>query len=314
MEDLTFPTVLCPFYLEDAKLFINIYERLYLNKDPTEATLLDWREKISKDEKTYIDGIVARLNNAMNIFTKDGFAFVKLSSRSAKDAPLIQKNFKTIYHEKLSSVPEEEKEAENTKITCLLQAAFDALKVKTGSDVIDMFIRSERVYQDLLLAAVNQVDKYNENFVIRKFVDIDVDMEFRCFVFNGLLHAISQYNYLIYSKRLVEKKEEISLAIQNFFKDSVKPKLSIPGFPQDFVIDFAICKEDGDIMKIWVIEINPFISTTDGAMFSWEIEYEMLTGKQGFHFRIVEKPKPGAMAMLPQSVRAMLKSTETLRK
>lgn len=67
-------------------------------------------------------------------------------------------------------------------------------------------------------------------------------------------------------------------------------------------------------MKIWVIELNPFISTTDGALFSWESEYEMLTGKQGFHFRITEKPKPGAMTMLPQSVRTMMKNTESPQK
>ena len=58
--------------------------------------------------------------------------------------------------------------------------------------------------------------------------------------------------------------------------------------------------------KFWVIEINPYLETTDGALFSWQHEKHILEGKEGFQFRITEKPKPGAKAMLPYSVRSLM--------
>lgn len=192
-------------------------------------------------ESKHIETIEARLDKAMDIYTKDGFAFVKLSSRSAKDAPLLQSKLKTIYQEKILLCQPEEQDLENTKIFCLLQAAFDFMKVKTAADVMDMFVRSERVYQDLLLAAVNRPEVYNTNFVIRKFVDIPVDMEFRGFVNDGTLNAISQYNYLIFSKRLVELKEALHRQVLSFFNDVVAPKLRSSNFPKNYVIDFAVC-------------------------------------------------------------------------
>ena len=56
-----------------------------------------------------------------------------------------------------------------------------------------------------------------------------------------------------------------------------------------------------------MIEINPYLETTDGALFSWNTERHLLEGKDGFHFRIAERPKPGAIAMMPSNARAILK-------
>lgn len=178
----------------------------------------------------------------MDVYTKDGYAFVKTSSRSAKDAPLVQGRFKELFLSELKTYPDKEI-TENTKIFCLLKAAFVALRVKTADEVVDMFIRSERIYQDLLLAAVNQVDKYEEHFVIRKFVDIDVDMEFRGFVWNYELVALSQYNYAICSERLVAEKEKFSNMVKNYYNTKIKPKLEKTKFPPKSIVDFAICDQ-----------------------------------------------------------------------
>lgn len=214
--------------------------RLYLNKDSTYILTTDWRDKLSDDEKMIIGKLTARLQDSMNTFTTDGFAFVKTSSRSAKDAPMVQGRFKDLYLSELQSYPQEER-SENLQISCLLKAAFEALKVKTAEQVIDMFIRSERIYQDLLLAAVNQVEMYNEHFVIRKFVHIDIDMEFRGFVQGHDLVALSQYNYLIYSKRLVEEKEKYGKMVKDYYNQKIRPKLENTGFPENSIIDFAVC-------------------------------------------------------------------------
>ncbi|XP_033730566.1 cell division cycle protein 123-like [Pecten maximus] len=312
LSDVTFPTVTCPFTLDDAKLFIECYKRIFDNKDAETTMMTDWKAALASTEKEHLADLTKRLDSAMSIFTEeDGCAFVKLSSRSAKDAPMLQTRLKDMYKDALGTFEENEQKQENTKIICLLQAAFDAMRVTCADEVIDMFVRSERVYQDLLLAAVNRPEVYDENFVIRKFIPIDVDMEFRGFAYKGQLTALSQYNYMIYSERLVAKKEAIAKRILEFFNASVQPKLSSDSFPREFIIDFAVCNVEAgeDSWKLWVIELNPFLSSTDGAMFSWEHEKNLLTGNDGFHFRVVPRPKPGSLTMLPTSVRAILKDS-----
>ena len=45
----------------------------------------------------------------------------------------------------------------------------------------------------------------------------------------------------------------------------------------DYVADFAVDNED----RIWIIELNPFEPSTDGAMFSWHRESSILRGEGG---------------------------------
>ena len=184
-----------------------------------------------------------RLEKVMKRYTDtEGHVFVKTSSRSAKDAPMYQKQFATLYNKELSRVSTEEKTSENVQIICLLKAAFQALKMTSAEQVIDTFVTSERIYQDMLLA-VKQRDRFHENFVVRQFVEIDVDMEFRGFVFHGELNALSQYNYLIYSEELLKKKKWIADIIQTFYDDKIWPKLKTAGYTNKFIIDFAVCKQ-----------------------------------------------------------------------
>ncbi len=88
-------------------------------------------------------------------------------------------------------------------------------------------------------------------------------MEFRGFCYKGKLNALSQYHHLMYSPKLLEMKESLGERILNYFETDVKPKFSTLDF--SYIIDFAVTKD-----KIWVIELNPFLETTDGCLFSWQ--------------------------------------------
>jgi len=62
-------------------------------------------------------------------------------------------------------------------------------------------------------------------------------------------------------------------------------------------------------MKVWVIELNPFMETTDGALFSWQHERHLLEGNSNKPlFRITEKARPGSWTMLPISIRQWIKN------
>lgn len=304
LQEDTFPTKYCPLYLQEAQMIMAVYERLYKNLDAPQIADINWRESLTLEEGELIQTIEDRLQKVMNNFliTESDYVFVKTSSRSAKDAPMAQKNFKEMYQEFLLQEPEEARMTENSQIICLLKAAFRAMRLRSASQVMEMTMRSERIYQDMLLA-LEFKDTFHENFVVRLFVDIDVDMEFRGFVFNGSLVALSQYNYLICSHPLIDKKEELQEKIQEFYENTLKPKLESSNFVKDFIIDFAVGSQDE---KLWVIEINPFLVTTDAALFSWEHERHLLEGKEGFQFRITTRPKPGAKTMLPHSVKMLL--------
>ena len=63
--------------------------------------------------------------------------------------------------------------------------------------------------------------------------------------------------------------------------------------------------------KVLIIELNPFLNTTDGALFSWEHEKSILEGdsNKNFVFRITERPKTGSKAMLPTHLRSLISNS-----
>jgi len=92
-----------------------------------------------------------------------------------------------------------------------------------------------------MLLAIQVSNRFRENFVIRKFVEIDVDMEFRGFVYNGKLTALAQYNYLIHSERLCSGRVVIARLVKAFYECQVAPKLfAHANFVKSFIIDFAV--------------------------------------------------------------------------
>jgi hypothetical protein len=244
----TFPTVYCPITYSDAKHFIRIFEQHFQKLH--EQQLFDQiRERMDswfnddQEEKQWYEEIKERLQKTMDqAFPGNNGFFAKTSSRSAKDACIFRRDFLDMYKNELSKSPDPTQE--NSRIIALLTAAFLALRVTCASDVLTTFVISERIYQDMLLAteAQNPSDGlFKENIIFRPFIPIDVDMEFRGFVFQQRLTCLSQYNYLIYSQRLCEKKEIILEKIISFFNETVKTKLN-QYKSNDYVIDFALTK------------------------------------------------------------------------
>ena len=126
-------------------------------------------------------------------------------------------------------------------------------------------------------------------------------MEFRGYVSNGNLNALSQYNFLVHFPDLIKEKNEIVEKIKQFHKNVIHNKLKHKF--SSYVIDFAITGN-----KIWVIELNPFLSSTDGALFSWNTERNLLENGP-FEARFVEKPPAGAKALLANSWREILENS-----
>ena len=222
--------------------------------------------------------------------------FIKASSRSAKDAPTSNQRLGEVYAGLLANSPEQ---SDNAKLRCMLMAGLEMLKAYSASDALSLFLCSERIYQDMLLA-LERPERWAESFAVRRWVDISVGMEFRGFVKSGKLTALSQYNHLCFFPELAEQQAEIESNVRGFFDESIRERLA-PTF-QEYVIDFALT-ESGEI---YVIELNPFMESTDGCLFSWQKERPLLEGAGEFEFRIVTAVRNGAKALVANDWRQLL--------
>jgi hypothetical protein len=226
---------------------------------------------------------------------RDG-VFVKTSCRSAKDAAPGLARFKDAYDSALARASSNP--TANDKLVAMLEAGLEALRYRTPADAVVSLLRSERVMQDMLMA-LDYPDRFVEHLAVRPWVDLEVDLEFRGFVVDGALTALSQYNHLAFFPRLQGLRSELLNAITAFFEGNVRDPLASE-YPQ-YVVDFAVVLDShGAITKVWVIEINPFLETTDGCLFDWKRDREVLEGAhhQPVEFRLTAGPRAGAIAML----------------
>lgn len=258
----TFPTVYCPITYSDAQHFIRIFERHFqkLHEQQKFDQIKEQMDTWFNDdevEKQWYEQMKERLQKTVDqAFPNNSGFFAKTSSRSAKDACIFKQDFLELYKKELSKSSEPSQE--NSRIIALLTAAFLALRMTCASDVLMVFVISERIYQDMLLATEAQNpsdDLFKENIVLRPFVPIDVDMEFRGFVFQQRLTCLSQYNYLIYSARLCQERDAILEKIASFFNRVVKAKLSAYK-SNDYVIDFALTKGGKSIYQSKILFLN----------------------------------------------------------
>ncbi|MEQ2161998.1 hypothetical protein GOODEAATRI_015440 [Goodea atripinnis] len=101
--------------------------------------------------------------------------------------------------------------------------------------------------------------------VLRKWSELIPGGEFRCFVKENKLIAISQRDYTQYYQHILKQEEQISQAIQEFFSQHVQ---------------YNFLDEDCELQlflsgKVWLIDLNPFGEVTDSLLFSWD---ELMSG------------------------------------
>lgn len=295
----TFPSYFLPLTTAHARMFVDAYEALQTPGTTLSTLPQELRDQVASLE-TQLDPVIRRGKCAGN----RNCVFVKTSSRSAKDSAILSARCKGLFHHHLAASADTD---ENARILAVLRAGTEMLKVRDAAGALDMLLQSERIYQDMKLALM-QDHRFEENIVVRPWRDIEVDMEFRGFVYDGRLTALSQYNHLVYFPRLQTMREEIVGRIRAFYEGKVQAVLASAGFTE-CIVDFALLGDGHD--EVAVIEINPFLDTTDGACFSWEKERHILQGEQSrveVAFRLRERKMQGASALMNPEWRALLQS------
>eukprot|EP01084_Bolivina_argentea_P095031 170856_1 len=203
--------------------------------------------------------------------------FAKFNSRSPKDAFIYDGTEDIVvnaFYNELNIIKNKKDLTKNNEISDndVLLAAFIAnsklLKMNNGTDVMNTFGRSFRSLEDLQ-GTLRLGEEYMDiSIALRKWnekVPITPYGEFRCFVHDKQLNAITQYVSNIYFKVLDENKEMIKQKIIDFYENNVKEYIPMDSFVIDFLVldiddigddDEEEKKDDDD--KILIIELNPF--------------------------------------------------------
>lgn len=191
------------------------------------------------------------------------------------------------------------------------------LKCTCPSDIYLLLKSSQFISYDLTKAFVDcedyeeEKDKINMKYelVLRRWIDLNPALEFRCFVKNNKLFAISQRNSTIYYEHIHKQQDQILSDIKMFYEHCIEFK-----FPsQNYVFDIYR-KDEG---KILLVDFNPFGTMTDGQLYTWDElqdnDYLESTVKRGENeekipaFRYVEKndafqPSPYASYGVPLDI------------
>ncbi|CAF1391004.1 unnamed protein product [Adineta steineri] len=273
-----------------ARAFVNYYQTRYNSKNFLTFNDLKSIQSIQDQLKEQING-----------------SFIRLSSRSPKDGqPLDLETLKKFYYQQLNllktNYPNEYDTINgkaNIEMTAYCYGQFHSLKVTNEFEALNLILSSERIFLDLLDALYCQevqdkkninlnnikLHDWNNSIIIREWNNfLDPSMEFRCFVYQSNLTAISQYNHYCKFYHLQNDLiiQQIKNVIIKYWEEKLKPILD--KFTEKYsncIIDIGVIKNNlTDEFECIVIEMNPFASSTGASLFNWKIDYDQLTGQK----------------------------------
>ena len=164
------------------------------------------------------------------------------------------------------------------------------MECRTPNDVYLLLKSSDFITHDLEQAFDGCVDQAEVPYhlMLRKSFNLNPALEFRCFVRNRKLIAISQRE-MNYFEFLFDLRNSYKAKIQEFLE-------RLSDFPDDnFVFDVYIPPPHE---KVWLIDFNPWAPRTDPLLFSWlellqipEPEEDTIFDPE---FRLVQRDDPEA--------------------
>ncbi|XP_065886483.1 uncharacterized protein [Dysidea avara] len=325
------------------------------------SQFLDMEKSLTDDQQVALVELEKKLDTAIKKFGGVG-AFVKLSTRSPKDAIFYRNDVDFITEVRLAVINEMEvegqmakasfqrvhsfrktnkirlKEGENpendssipkalrqqktdsedetfsaslTPKEPLKNAALRAFtrvmstknQATSGKEAMYLLRHSLRVKEDLQqIYNCNQIAGMNVSISVRKW-NPDIarypGMEFRGFVYNNELNAVSQYDDVVYYSNVTRHKEVICTRIKAFFEQHVKEALQEH---KNYVVDFFVGPSN-----VYIIEINPFHNGAGACLFTWR-EHREIFMNGPFEFRVVQSPRDDCLTVLHANWQSQLES------
>ena len=152
-------------------------------------------------------------------------------------------------------------------------AATNSMECSTPNDIYLLLKSSDFVTHDLAHAFDDTADQSTSpdpeiayHLVLRKWINLNPSVEFRCFVRNRQLIALCQRD-LNHFEFLFNMQDKLRQTIQDFFDSKLRDTFPDPNFTFDVYIP-----PPHD--RVWVVDFNPWAMRTDPLLFSW---MELLT-------------------------------------
>jgi len=197
-----------------------------------------------------------------------GQAFVKLSTRSPKDAVFDLPEYDSWYQAALAQG--------HTASTAQHLAARHGLVVTNAAEALRLLARSKRIQWDFAeTMALDLYDRFTDlHVVLREWRGgpTMIDSEIRAFVCGRKLTALSQTFATCYFPWVSEAqwRERMTRVRDLFLDQSNGLREALP--MDDCVLDCAVL--DGD--RVHVIEVNAFGAVLGGTLFGWETDQDVL--------------------------------------
>lgn len=178
-------------------------------------------------------------------------------------------------------------------------SATNSMECREASEIYLLLKSSDFITHDLEHAFddCDETDPDPEipyHLVLRKFVQLNPSLEFRCFVRNRRLMALCQRD-LNHFDFLVELKDRFRDKIQDFFDKSLKDS-----FPdENFAFDVYIPPPHN---RVWLIDVNPWAQRTDPLLFSW-LELLTMTVPELTEPKIVSIPLNGSVTVTEDTLK-----------
>ena len=266
VKDITFKTYFIPLEIEEGIIINKFY------KSKEEITYNDYLILESLEKK--IDSEIQK-----NEGLKKNGAFLRLIDRSPKDGdPYEKEKILEEYSKNIKIISNElNKDINESNVRLAAKDKTHILIIKNGKDALNLLLTSSRSHMDIGDWIKNGG---KQQIVLREWNnELSVDNEFRTFIYNNKITAITQYDHYGVFPHLFKEKEKIEKKIHEFWENEVKNKINFPYY----IVDFGYVNG-----KIIFIELSPFFPTTDGCLFDWNQDIDILKNGDG-KLRIREK-------------------------
>lgn len=179
------------------------------------------------------------------------------------------------------------------------EARILSLCCKTGEQALLLFRQSPKIVQDLetrILLGLSSV-KYPAVLTLRKWeekVYLHPEWEFRCFVRQGKLTAITPIIVWLFNEDVTRNQAKIKQTISTFVDNILLPNVPFKTFVADLYLYFGASEFSLDIISVF-----PFDRQVHTGLFSWE--QDQLTLLNGpTEFRVLSKPPAAEVSILPR--------------
>src|SRR3990167_2409476 len=229
---------------------------------------MDPVQMLQEDERIVLKELEEAIDHHLQDY-KNG-AFVRLDTRSPKDAVLNSKLVKEIITEKIKQNPIKDKfsmECATSDSIIYWDSVSEACRVTSGAQAVELLTSSNRVSEDITLGLLSHGEGIK--IVIREWENIQPHLEFRVFIRNREITGITQYHKGLYIKKVVDNLELVEELITEAFNKIKNIDIS----PDHcYTADFVLITDGNTFTSARLIEINDPPPTAGTSLFDWDDE------------------------------------------